>query len=184
MDNFYVLGSNLSFPTSPPGSMTGSGYQLCGRYSGRPPSGALSKVMCQPQPITARFVYIQTNGSAYPLHLAMCEVWVYGSKYINKMNSWGSIKFLITRLAKARMRSGVEIFVWLWNWHAFWWYCCREDCKISERLEKNLISNLVLREVARSYDKTSYAILNRSLCCSLDKTYHPALLMVISTLRW
>ena len=82
MDNFYVLGSNLSFPTSSPGDMTGNGYQLCGRYSGRPPAGELSRVTCQPHPITARFVYIQVDRSASGGILELCEVWVYASKFI------------------------------------------------------------------------------------------------------
>ena len=87
MENFYILGSNLSFPTSLPSGMTGNGYHLCGRYSGRPPAGALSKVTCQPLPVTARFVYIQVDRSASPTLLELCEVWVYAGKLIDKMNT-------------------------------------------------------------------------------------------------
>ena len=86
VENFYVLGSNLSLPTSSPGAMTGSGYHLCGRYSGIPPAGELSKVTCQPQPVTARFVYWQVDRSESPKPLELCEVWVYASKFIKQLN--------------------------------------------------------------------------------------------------
>ena len=81
MNDFYVLGSNLSFPSSPPGPFVGSGYQLCGQYPGTPPVGGVSRVTCQPQPVTARFVYIQVDRSADPKVLELCEVWVYGGTY-------------------------------------------------------------------------------------------------------
>ena len=80
MDDFYVLGSNLSFPSSLSGPMGGSDYQLCGKYLGTPPVGQISRVTCQPQPITARYVYIQVNRSVAPANLELCEVWVYSSK--------------------------------------------------------------------------------------------------------
>ena len=80
MDDFYVLGSNLSFPSSLPGPMGGNGYQLCGMYQGTPPVGQISRVIFEPQPITARFVYIQVNKSASPAVLELCEVWVFASK--------------------------------------------------------------------------------------------------------
>ena len=80
MDDFYVVGSNLSFPESLPGPMVGSGYQLCGQYPGTPPVARMSRITCQPQPITARYVYIQVDRSADPKFIELCEVWVYGSK--------------------------------------------------------------------------------------------------------
>ena len=80
MKDLYVLGSNLSFPSSLPGPMGGSGNQLCGQYPGTPPVGQISRVTCQPQPITTRYVYIQVDRSANPTIMELCEVWVYGSK--------------------------------------------------------------------------------------------------------
>ena len=80
MKDFYVLGSNQSFPSSLPGPMVGNGYQMCGQYSGTPPVGQISRITCQPQPITTRFVYIQVDRSADPSIIELCEVWVFGSK--------------------------------------------------------------------------------------------------------
>ena len=80
MDDFYVLGSNLSFPSSLPGLMGGSGYHMCGQYPGTPPVGQISRITCQPQPITAQYVYIQLDRSTNPDVIETCEVWVYGSK--------------------------------------------------------------------------------------------------------
>ena len=80
MDDFYVLGSNVSFPSSLPGPMAGNGYHMCGQYLGTPPVGQISRITCQPQPITAQYVYIKLDRSTNPGVLEMCEVWVYGSK--------------------------------------------------------------------------------------------------------
>ena len=80
MDDFYVVGSNLSFPSSLPGPMRGNGYHLCGQYPGTPPVGQISRITCQPQPITARYVYIQCERPRNPRVLELCEVWVYASK--------------------------------------------------------------------------------------------------------
>ena len=82
LDDFYVIGSNLSFPTAMPGPLIGPQYKLCGQYPGSPPLGKVSRVTCQPQPITAQYIYIQTNRSSDPLILELCEVWVFGSKFI------------------------------------------------------------------------------------------------------
>ena len=78
MDNFYVAGCNQSFPSSHPGDILAAGYQLCGRYSGSPPVGQVSRVTCQPHPITTRYVYIQVDGRTSSSTLELCEVWVYG----------------------------------------------------------------------------------------------------------
>ena len=83
MDNFYVAGSNQSFPSSHPGDILAAGYQLCGRYPGSPPVGQVSRVTCQPHPITTRYVYIQVDGRTSSSTLELCEVWVYGSKCDN-----------------------------------------------------------------------------------------------------
>ena len=83
MDNFYVAGSNQSFPASPTGDILAPGYQLCGRYPGTPPVGEISRVTCQPHPITTRYVYIQVDGRGSDSTLELCEVWVYGSKCNN-----------------------------------------------------------------------------------------------------
>ena len=80
MDDCYVLGGNLSFPSSLPGPMGGSGYHLCGQYPGTPPAGQISRITWQPQPVSAQYVYIQLDRSTSPSDLEMCEVWVYGSK--------------------------------------------------------------------------------------------------------
>ena len=80
MDNFYVAGSNQSFPASHPGDILAAGYQLCGRYQGTPPVGQISRVTCQTDPITTRYVYIQVDGRASLPSLELCEVWVYGIK--------------------------------------------------------------------------------------------------------
>ena len=82
LDDFYVIGSNLSFPTAMPGPMIGPQYKLCGQYAGSPPVGQVSRVTCQPQPLTTQYIYIQTNRSSDPLILELCEVWVFGSKFI------------------------------------------------------------------------------------------------------
>ena len=81
MDNFYVVVSNQSFPSSHPGDMLEAGYQLCGRYPGTPPLGTVSRITCHPHPISTKYVYIQVDGRTSALNLELCEVWVYGSKY-------------------------------------------------------------------------------------------------------
>ena len=83
MDDFYVSGSNLSFPVFVSGPMWGNGYQLCGQYSGTPPLGQILRITCQPQPLTAQYVYIQVDRSADPAVIELCEVWVYGGKAID-----------------------------------------------------------------------------------------------------
>ena len=83
MRDFYVMGSNLSFPSSLPGPLNDTMYELCGQYPGDPPSGQICRVTCDPQPITARYVYIQADLT--PMNKTgcfdFCEVWVYGDKY-------------------------------------------------------------------------------------------------------
>ena len=81
MRDFYVVGSNLSFPLSPPGPMNGTMYELCGQYPGAPPDGALARITCQPQPMIAQYVYIQADLSPIEVAFDFCEVWVYGDKY-------------------------------------------------------------------------------------------------------
>ena len=82
MTDFYVLGSDIGFPLSPPGSLLGhAGYTLCGQYLGTPPVGQISRVTCQPGPISARYVYIKADVPATRNILELCEVWVYGSKF-------------------------------------------------------------------------------------------------------
>ena len=156
MDNFYVLGSNLSFPTSPHGAMTGSGYHLCGRYSGTPPVGALSRVTCQPQPITARFVYIQVDRSLSPAHLELCEVWVFASKCITKVTIQYSTRFL-TIFFKSRWR---EIgFIALP-------FCSPFNGSAAElsanfrAIGKPWPPISLIQDFMRSYDKTPYVVLN------------------------
>ena len=80
MDNFIVVGSNRSFPSSPPDMMTGPDYHLCGQYPDTPPVGDRSMVVCSPYAVTARYVYIQVNSSNELTILELCEVWVYASK--------------------------------------------------------------------------------------------------------
>ena len=80
MDNFYIAGSNQSFPAYHPGDILAAGYQLCGRYQGTPPVGQISRVTCQPNPITTRYDYIQVDGWTSSPTLELCEVWVYGIK--------------------------------------------------------------------------------------------------------
>ena len=81
MDNFYVVGSNLSFPVSHPGILNGTGYQLCGKYPGTPPLGQVSRVTCQPGSVKARLVYMQVGFPTSPACLELCEVWVIDGKY-------------------------------------------------------------------------------------------------------
>ena len=81
MDNFIVVGSNRSFPSSPPDMMTGPAYHLCGQYPGTPPVGDKSMVVCSPYAVAARYVYIQVNSSNELIILELCEVWIYASKF-------------------------------------------------------------------------------------------------------
>ena len=75
MTDFYVLGSDIGFLLSPPGSLLDhAGYTLCGQYQ-------VSRVTCQPGPISARYVYIKADVPAARNILEICEVWVYGSKF-------------------------------------------------------------------------------------------------------
>ena len=80
MDDFYVFGSNQGFPSSPFGAIMDGAYQLCGQYPGTPPVGEVSRVTCEPHPITARYVFIQIDRQETPAVVELCEVWVYGSK--------------------------------------------------------------------------------------------------------
>ena len=82
MRDFYVVGSNLSFPLSPPGPMNGTMYELCGQYPGAPPDGSLARITCQPQPMIAQYVYIQAALSPIEVAFNFCEVRVYGDKYV------------------------------------------------------------------------------------------------------
>ena len=84
MDDFYVVGSNLSFPTTHPDILNGTGYQLCGQYPGTPPLGQVSRVTCQHGPITARYVYLQGVPETSRVSLELCEVWVFGNGKYNK----------------------------------------------------------------------------------------------------
>ena len=115
MNDFYVLGSNLSFPSSLPGPMGGSGYHLCGQYQGTPPVGQISRITCQPQPITAQYVYLQLDRSANPQEMEMCEVWVYGSKLTicyQMITITSSIILSFTRLIKGTLTVDVKITIW------------------------------------------------------------------------
>ena len=80
MDNFYVFGSNRSFPSSHFGAIMDGAHQLCGQYPGTPPVGEISWVTCEPHPLTARYVFIQVDRQETPGVLELCEVWVYESK--------------------------------------------------------------------------------------------------------
>ena len=88
MDNFYVFGSNLSFPSPPLVTILGAPHQLCGQYSGTPPVGQISRVTCEPHPIRARYVFIQVDHQAAPSVLELCEVWVYGSECLQCLFIW------------------------------------------------------------------------------------------------
>ena len=94
MDNFYVFGSNLSFPSPPLVTLLGAPHQLCGQYSGTPPMGQISRVTCEPHPIRARYVFIQVDHQAAPSVLELCEVWVYGSECLQRFihMTWIDIK--------------------------------------------------------------------------------------------
>ena len=82
MADFYVLGSDVGFPTSPPGSLKGkTGYKLCGQYPGTPPLGHISRITCEPRPTPAKYVYIQADVPMDIDFLELCEVWVCGSKF-------------------------------------------------------------------------------------------------------
>ena len=82
MTDFYVLGSDIGFPLSPPSSLLGhAGYTLYGQYLGTPPDGQISRVTCQSGSIPARYVYIKADVPATFNVLELCEVWVYGSKF-------------------------------------------------------------------------------------------------------
>ena len=95
MADFYVLGSDVGFPTSPPGSLKGhAGYKLCGQYPGTPPVGQISRVTCEPGPTPAKYVYIQADVPAgIMIFLELCEVWVYGSKF-SKIRHYGYNSYL------------------------------------------------------------------------------------------
>ena len=95
MADFYVLGSDVGFPTSPPGSLKGhAGYKLCGQYPGTPPVGQISRITCEPGPTPAKYVYIQADVPAGIMNfLELCEVWVYGSKF-SKIRHYGYNSFL------------------------------------------------------------------------------------------
>ena len=82
MADFYVLGSDVGFPTSSPGSLKGhAGYKLCGQYPGTPPAGQISRITCEPGPTPAKYVYIQADAPTNVDFLELCEVWVYGRKF-------------------------------------------------------------------------------------------------------
>ena len=81
MDNVYAMGSDKSFPTTLPGPLTGPDYQLCGQYPGTPPVGQTSVIICSPQPVTARYLYIQVDRLNDPRIIELCEVWIYASKF-------------------------------------------------------------------------------------------------------
>ena len=115
MDDFYVFGSNLSFPSSLPGPMGGSGYHLCGQYPGTPPAGQISQITCQPQPITAQYVYLQLDRSANPKEMQMCEVWVYGGKLTTcyqRITITSSIILSFTTLIKGTLTVDVKMTIW------------------------------------------------------------------------
>ena len=81
MDNVYAVGSDKSFPSTLPGPLTGPDYQLCGQYPGTPPVGQTSVIICWPQPVTARYFYIQVDRLSDPRIIELCEVWIYASKF-------------------------------------------------------------------------------------------------------
>ena len=90
MRDFYVVGSNLSFPLSPPGPMNGTMYELCGQYPGAPPDGSIARITCQPQPMIVEYVYIQADLSPGSVIFDFCEVWVYGDKYSKYVDDGGA----------------------------------------------------------------------------------------------
>ena len=95
MADFYVLGSDVGFPTSPPGSLKGhAGYKLCGQYPGTPPLGQISRITCVPGPSPAKYIYIQADVPTQRNFLELCEVWVYGSKF-SKSNCSAIINFYL-----------------------------------------------------------------------------------------
>ena len=110
MDNYYVVGSNLSFPTSHPGILNGAGYQMCGRYPVTPPVGQVSRVTCQPVPITARYVYMQVDRQTSPAALELCEVWVFGDKWVVSVRA-PCISY--SNVSKS-------IYNYLWQGHPTW----------------------------------------------------------------
>ena len=61
MRDFYVVGSNMSFPLSLPGPMNGTMYELCGQYPGTPPDGSLAQIICRSQPMIAQYVSVYGN---------------------------------------------------------------------------------------------------------------------------
>ena len=67
MDDFYV---------SLPALLGGSGYNLCGQFPGTPPIGQISRITCQPQPITAQYVYIQLDRSTNPKEMEIGWNWI------------------------------------------------------------------------------------------------------------
>ena len=81
MRDFYVVGSNMSFPLSLPGPMNGTMYELCGQYPGTPPDGSLAQIICRSQPMIAQYVYVQADLSPGSGIFDFCEVSVYGNKY-------------------------------------------------------------------------------------------------------
>ena len=81
MDNVYAVGSDNKFPSTLPGPLTGPDYQLCGQYPGTPPIGQTSVIICSPQPVTARYFYIQVDRLSDPRIIELCEVWIYTSKF-------------------------------------------------------------------------------------------------------
>ena len=81
MDNVYAVGSDKKFPSTLQGPLTGPDYQLCGQYPGTPPVGQTSVIICSPQPVTARYFYIQVDRLSDPRIIELCEVWIYTSKF-------------------------------------------------------------------------------------------------------
>ena len=93
----------------------GSGYHLCGQYPGTPPAGQISRITCQPQPITAQYVFIQPDRSVNPQEMEMCEVWAYGSKLTacyQIISIISSVILSFTTLMIGPLTVDVKITIW------------------------------------------------------------------------
>ena len=120
MRDFYIVGSNMSFPTSPPGAMNGTMYELCAQYPGTPPDGSLARITCQPQPMITQYVYVQADLSPGSGIFDFCEVSVYGnkhSKYIVDRDDHGE-NIIITISINTKQASNKMLIVsWSHVWH-------------------------------------------------------------------